>query len=104
MPIYSQNTKRRELEKLIEKGHPGKADKTTENCFVSSAMITIKKDNSAKKTLDAQNLNQACFKKKATVPRVEVISKILAKFTKHSGEKWMSKNDLDYANGQAELY
>ena len=68
-------------------------------------MITIKKNKSVKKTLDAQNLNQACFKNKATVPRMEeVISKLLAKFTKHSGEKWMSKIDLDYANGQAKLY
>ena len=42
--IHFQKTVKRDLEKLIEKRHLEKADKTTENCFISPAVITIKKD------------------------------------------------------------
>ena len=43
-----QNTLREELEKLFEKGHLEKADKTTENCFTSAAGISMKKKNRSK--------------------------------------------------------
>ena len=33
----------------------------------------------------------------------ELISKISAEITRNNGEIWMSKIDLDYAYGQAEL-
>ena len=42
VPIHFQKTVKKELEKLIESGHLEKADKTTVNCFVSPAVITIK--------------------------------------------------------------
>ena len=45
VPIHFQNSVRHELEKVIEKGHLEKADGTTENCFISPAIITKKKDN-----------------------------------------------------------
>ena len=48
VPIHFQQTVKKELEKLIESGHLEKADKTTENCFVSPAVITIKKDKPEK--------------------------------------------------------
>ena len=67
VPFHFQNTVRIELEKLIEKGHLEKADKTTENCFVSPAVITIKKDKLVKIALDSRNLNEACIKRKATM-------------------------------------
>ena len=93
-----------ELEKLIEKGHLEEADKTTENCFVSPAVITIKKDKSVKIALDSRKLNESYIKRKATMPNMEEpISKIFAKITKSNGEVWMSKIDLDYAYGQAKL-
>ena len=50
--IHFQKNVREELEKLIRKGHLEKADKTTENCFISPAVITIKKDKSVKTALD----------------------------------------------------
>ena len=42
VPVHFQRIVKNELDKLIEKGHVEKADKTTENCFVSPAVITIK--------------------------------------------------------------
>ena len=93
-----------ELEKLIEKGHLEKADKTTENCFVSPAVKTIKKDKSVKIALDSRKLNESCIKRKAKMPNMEeLISQISAKITQSNSKIWMSKIDLDYAYGQAKL-
>ena len=44
VPIDFQKNVRHELEKLIENGHLEKTDGTTEHCFVSPAVITLKKD------------------------------------------------------------
>ena len=104
VPIHFQKSAREELEKLIKSGHLEKADKTTENCFISPAVITIKKDKSVKIALDSRKLNEACIKRKAAMPNMEeLVSKISAKITDGEGEVWMSKIDLDYAYGQAKL-
>ena len=104
VPIHFQNIVREELEKLIDSGHLEKTDTTTENCFISPGVITIKKDKSVKIALDSRKLNKACIKRKAAMPNMEeLISKILAKITKGEGKIWMSKIDLDYAYGQAKM-
>ena len=104
VPIHFQKSVRDELEKLTKSGHIEKADETTENCFISPAVITIKKDKSVKIALDSRKLNEACVKRKAAMPNMEeLISKISAKITNGEGEIWMSKIDLDYAYGQAKL-
>ena len=64
VPIHFQKTVEQDLEKLIKTGHLEKADKTTENCFISPAVITIKKDKSVKIALDSRKLNEACVKRK----------------------------------------
>ena len=105
VPIYLQNSVQCELEKRIEKGHLEKADQTTENCFVSPAVITIEKNSLVKIALDSRKLkNVFCVKRKVTMPNMEeLISKTSAEITKNNGEIWMSKIDLDYAYGQARL-
>ena len=57
VPIHFQKSVREKLEKPIESGHLEKADKTTENCFISPAVITIKKDKSVKIALNSRKLN-----------------------------------------------
>ena len=75
VPIHFQITVKQELENLIEKGHLEKADKTTENSFISPAVITIKKDKSMKVALDSRKLNEAYVKRKAeTLNMEELIS------------------------------
>ena len=92
VPIHFQKTVKQELEKLIKTGHLEKADKTTENCFISPAVVTIKKDKSVKIALDSRKLNEACVKRKAAMPNMEeIISKISTEITKNNGEIWMSK-------------
>ena len=58
VPIHFQKNVREELEKLIKSGHIEKADETTENCFISPAVITIKKDKSVKIALDSRSLTK----------------------------------------------
>ena len=89
---------------MIEKGHLEKPDKTTENCFISPTVITIKKDKSVKIALDFRKLNKSCMKRKTAMPIMEeLISKYSTNITKNGGELWMSKIDLNYAYGQAKL-
>ena len=83
VPMHFQNTVRRELEKLIGKRHLEKADKTTENCFVSPAVIIMKKNKPVKTALDSRKQSESCIKRKATMPNMEeLISKNSAKNTK----------------------
>ena len=104
VPIHFQRIVKNELDKPFEKGRLEKADKTTENCFVSPAVIKIKKDKSVKIALDSRKLNESCIKRKTTMPNMkELISQISAEITQSDGEIWMTKIDLDYAYGQAEL-
>ena len=100
VPIHFQKTVKQEREKLIKTGHLEKADKTRENCFISPAVIIIKKAKSVKIALESRKLNGACVKRKAAMPNLEeLISIICAEITKNNGEIWMSKIDLDYAYG-----
>ena len=83
VPIHFQKIVREELEKLIGKRQHEKADKTTEKCFISPAVITIKKDKSVKRAVDSRKLNEAYIKRKAAMPNMEeLISKISAKIPK----------------------
>ena len=96
VPIHFQKTVKQEPEKLIKTGHLEKADKTTENCFISPAVITRKKDNSVKIALHSRKLNEACVKRKAAMPNMEeLISKKSAEITKNNGELWLSKIRLE---------
>ena len=44
IPIHLQQSVGKEIEKLIKQGHIEKANNVDENCFVSPAVITVKKD------------------------------------------------------------
>ena len=51
--------------KLIETGHLEKTDKTTENCFVSLAVITIKEDKIGQKSSRLTEAEQCLYQKKS---------------------------------------
>ena len=69
--IYPHDQIARELERLIENGYLQKATEVTEDCFVSPAVITVKKDKSIKIALDSRNLNEVTIKRKAQMPNME---------------------------------
>ena len=65
VPIHFQKTVREELEKLISKGYLEKADKTTENCFISPAVITIKKKQISQNSTGFKKTKRSVHKKES---------------------------------------
>ena len=53
IPIHLQQSVEKEIEKLIKQGHIEKANNIDEICFLSPAVITVKKDKSVKIALDS---------------------------------------------------
>ena len=102
IPIHLQQLVEKEIEKLIKQGHIEKANNIDENCFVSPAVITVKKDKSVKMALDSRKLNEITVKRKAQMPNMEeLISRISRKIADGPADEiWISKFDLDYAYGQ----
>ena len=102
IPIHLQQSVGKKIEKLIKQGHIEKANNIDENCFVSPAVITVKKDKSIKIALDSRKLNEITVKRKAQMPNMEeLISRISRKIADGPADEiWISKFDLDYAYGQ----
>ena len=94
-----------ELKRLIKHGYVEIATEITENCFVSPAVITVKKDKSIKIALDSRKLNEITLKRKAQMPNMEeLISRISRKISEgEDGEVLATKLDFDYAYGQIKL-
>ena len=101
-PVHLQQSVGKEINKLIKQGHIEKANDIDENCFVSPAVITVKKDKSVKIALDSRTLNEITIKRKAQMPNMEeLISRISRKIADGPADEiWASKLDLDYAYGQ----
>ena len=69
IPIHLQDQAAEEIKRLIKNGYLGRrATETTENCFVSPAVITVEKDKSVKIALDSRKLNEATVKRKTHMP------------------------------------
>ena len=103
--IHSQDQVAEELKRLIKNGYLERATEITGDCFVSPAVITVKKDKSIKIALDSRKLNEATIKRKAQMPNMEeLISRISRKISEETeGEITITKLDFDYAYGQLKL-
>ena len=83
IPIHLQQSVEKELQKLENQGHIEKANDIDGNCFVSSAVITVKKDGAVKIALNSRKLNEITVKRKAQRPNMEkLISRISRKIAK----------------------
>ena len=82
-----------------------RATEITEDCFVSPAVITVKKVKSIKNALGSRKLNEATIKTKAQMPNMEELtSRISRKISEEQeGEILTTKLDFDYAYGQIKL-
>ena len=82
-----------------------RATEITEDCFVSLAVITVKKDKSLKTALDSRKLNEVTIKRKAQMPNMEeLISQISRKISEGTeGEILATKLSFDNAYGQIKL-
>ena len=87
VPIHLQNQVAEEIKRLIKNGYLERATEITEDCFVSPAVITVKKDKSIKIALDSRKLNEATIKKKTQMPNMEeLISRISRKISEEQEE------------------
>ena len=85
IPIYLQQSVEKEINKLMKQGHIEKANNIDENCFVSPAVITVKKDKSIEIALDSRKFNEITIKRKAKWPNMEeLISRISRKIADSS--------------------
>ena len=83
----------------------GTATEITEDCFVSRAVITVKKDESVKLALDSRYLNEVTLKRKAQKPNME---KLISRISQEIPEAMeceipATKLDFDYTNGHIKL-
>ena len=88
IPIHLQQSVGKGINKLMRQGHIEKANNIDENCFVSPAVITVKKDKSVKIALDSR---RNYHKKKGSNAGYGRI--ILQKFQKNPGRP--SRRNLD---------
>ena len=79
--------------------------KLQKNCFVSPAVITVKKDKSVKFALDSRKLNEVTKKRKAQMPNMgELISRSSRKISQGIYRKILAtKLDFDHTYGQIKL-
>ena len=64
VPIHLQDQVALEIKRLIKHGYLERATQITVDCFVSTAVITLKKDKSIKIALDSRKLNEVTIKRK----------------------------------------
>ena len=102
IPIRLQQSVEKEITKLMKQGHIETTNNIDENCFVSPAVIIVKKDKLVKIAVDSRKLNEITIKRKAQMPNIEeLISRISRKIADGPADEiWFSKFDLDYAYGQ----
>ena len=105
IPIHLQPAVGKKIEKLKKNGRLEGATNINENCSVSPAVITVKKDKRVKIALDSRKLNEITVKRKAQMPNMEkLIQRISRKIADGAiNQIWISKFDLDYTYGQLQL-
>ena len=105
IPIHLQDQVALELKRLIKHGYLERATEITEDCFVSPAVITVKKDKSIKIALDSRKLNKVTNKRKAQMPNMEELTSRISKKISEGkeGKILATKLDFDYAYSQIKL-
>ena len=82
-----------------------KAKEIKDDPFIQPTVITVKKDRSVKIALDARALNQAIYKDKYQMPKLEnLLDMVAEKLQNENGEAWYSTLDMSYAYGQVPLH
>ena len=105
IPIHLKDQVALDLKRLMKHGYLERATEITEDCFVSPAVITVKKDKSIKIALDSRKLNEVTIKRKAQMPNMEELISLISRMISEGkeGEILATKLDFDYAYGQIKL-
>ena len=107
VPINLQPRVSAELERLQTEGHVEKLSSCSDKHFISSIVITVKKDQSIKLALDSKVLNKAIQKSKYQMPNIDMLIDTISQHltnTKNGQEAHFSTLDLKYAYCQLKLH
>ena len=109
VPINLQERVNSEITKLLEEGHIEKLKNCSDQYFISPIVITVKRDQKLKLTLDSKVLNKSIHKNKYQMPNIETlmdsISQIITDYkTEQADTIYFSTIDLKYAYSQLNLH
>ena len=98
IPILNQERVEEELSKLIDQNHIIKLDKCSDRQFISSIVITVKKDQTVELALDSKKINKFIHKNKYQMPNIGLLLVNIAQGIKSDKSKQtlFSKLDLRY--------
>ena len=106
IPLHLEKEVEEELNKLQANGHITKLDKCSEEFFISTIVITVKRDKSIKLAMDAKTINKAIHKNKYQMHNIDCLMDSIAQTITQSsddGEVLFSTIDLRYAYSQLPL-
>ena len=94
-----------ELKRLIAEGQVKKLHSCTDDQFISTVVITVKRDGSIKLAMDSKILNVMVSKNEYQMPIIEELVDKIGQIvsSKRSGTIWFTVLDLKYAYGQLAL-
>ena len=100
VPLHLLDNVKMELNRMVKEGHIVKLNKCDEDCFISSIVITRKKNGSIKLALDSKLLNNQIFKNKYQMPNIHELIDNIALQLSSKGEVWFRSLDLKNAYSQ----
>ena len=105
IPIHLQERVEGELNKLIDQRYIIKLDKCSDKQFISPIVITVKKDQTVKRSLDSKKIIKFIHKNKYQMPNIDLLLDNIAQVVKSDKTKptLFSKLDLRYAYSQIPL-
>ena len=105
IPIHLQERVEAELNKLIDQKHIIKLDKCSDKQFISSIVITVKKDQTVKLALDSKKTNKYVHKNKYQIPNIDLLLDNIAQVVKSdkSNQTLFTLLYLRYAYSQIPL-
>ena len=106
IPINLQGNFNIELNKLLDEKHILKLSSCPDKYFISSIVVTVKKDQTIKLALDSKVLNKAVHKNKYQMPKIDtLIESISQQISAPASQNttYFSTIDLKYAYNQLNL-
>ena len=105
MPLHLETQVEEELRNLQKSGHITKLEKRSNDFFIFSIVITVKKDKSIKIAMDSKTINKAIHKNKYQMHNTDCLMDSIAQTITQSsnGEILFSTIDLRYAYSQLPL-
>ena len=73
IPVHLQESVEEEFNKLMNQNHIIKLDRCSDQQFISPIVITVKKDQTVKLTLDSKKINKFIHKNKYQMPNIELL-------------------------------